>query len=122
MCCKWDGCNRDLQSANMTSRQYETRLMEEILGSESDQFNIGASVLNRRTAANGQQQLGISAQLLLNYLANNQGTLMTQHAMTTQPQPVMSEKSRLADEATIPNNRLSVGGRGNQFQQHDNTG
>ena len=28
LCCKWDGCNRDLRSANTTSKEYELRLMK----------------------------------------------------------------------------------------------
>ena len=38
MCCKWDGCNSDINSARLSKVQYEQYLLQQILGSEYDHF------------------------------------------------------------------------------------
>lgn len=38
MCCKWDGCNSDINSAKLSKVQYEQYLLQQILGSEYDHF------------------------------------------------------------------------------------
>ena len=38
MCCKWDGCNSDINSAKLSKVQYEQYLLQQILGSEYDDF------------------------------------------------------------------------------------
>ena len=38
LCCKWDGCNSDTNSAKLSRVEYEKYLLQQILGSEYDHF------------------------------------------------------------------------------------
>ena len=38
LCCKWDGCNSDINSAKLSKFEYEQYLLKQILGSEYDYF------------------------------------------------------------------------------------
>ena len=38
LCCKWDGCNSDVNSARLSKVEYEQYLLQQILGSEYDHF------------------------------------------------------------------------------------
>ena len=38
LCCKWDGCNSDTNSAKLSKFEYEQYLLQQILGSEYDHF------------------------------------------------------------------------------------
>ena len=38
LCCKWDGCNSDINSAKLSKFQYEQYLLQQILGSEYEHF------------------------------------------------------------------------------------
>ena len=38
LCCKWDGCNSDVNSAKLSKVEYEQYLLQQILGSEYDHF------------------------------------------------------------------------------------
>ena len=38
LCCRWDGCNSDINSAKLSKFEYEQYLLQQILGSEYDYF------------------------------------------------------------------------------------
>ena len=38
LCCTWDGCNSDINSAKLSKFEYEQYLLQQILGSEYDYF------------------------------------------------------------------------------------
>ena len=38
LCCSWDGCNSDINSAKLTKIEYEQYLLQQILGNEYDYF------------------------------------------------------------------------------------
>ena len=64
MCCKYDGCNKDVDSATMTAKQYEAHLLKQILGKETDIFSTQP---NRRE---GQPE----TDFLIASLLSSQGT------------------------------------------------